>query len=402
MVEKELKKKFVVVTSIMMIVIFGVTIMVNDLYMSYCMDQDIYSILELVSKSGIFTEEECIDNEEIFGELTDESPIIGIVFDDNGNELSRKVIGVRNDNYELPDEVVERMYYSDAGDRQLSDYLYSRRVLNNGNVLIVVIPFDDEGVVEEMLITLVLILVCVATLIVASVYLSGFVVAPAKKAIDREKRFVSDASHELKTPLSAIRINAQALEMKGENSIYVRNIITESERMNRLIDRLLTMSKLETDEKRDYKEFSFTQVVEEMLLTFESIAYERNCELHYSVEDGLVQFGDADEMRQLITILIDNAIKNSDRYYPVECNCFRENDRNVIVVKNIGSGISEDDIKHVFDRFYTTDRSRNNGSFGLGLAIARTIVERHNGEINVTSTKQDDSEKYETVFKVSL
>ena len=285
----------------------------------------------------------------------------------------------------------------------ISKYIYTKKELNNGNILLVIIPNEVSGngwmVTVE---TVLLAVIAVFVLVLASFYLSRFVTDPAKKAIEREKRFISDASHELKTPLSAISINAQALELNSESSIYVRNILSESERMNRLIDRLLTLSKLEEDSIKEFDQFSLSQIVQEMLLTFETIAYECKCELNYSIEDGLLQYGNADEIRQLTAILLDNAIKNNDNNYPVEFICCRSAEGNIIEVSNTGIGIDEESIKHVFDRFYTTDQSRNDSSFGLGLAIAKAIVERHDGQISVSSVRLDNSEKRETVFTVVI
>lgn len=403
MIEKELRKKFVVVTTAMMVAIFGTIFIVNEIYLSHMMDQDIIAIIELISGSGLFTGEDEIDEEVFFEELVQESPIVGIILDSDGNELSRRIVGKDYSASEITADMVSAMYESDDDEHSISKYIYTKKELNNGNTLIVIIPKEVGGNGWMMAVeTISLAVIAILVLILASFYLSRFVTDPAKKAIEREKRFISDASHELKTPLSAISINAQALELNSESSIYVRNILSESERMNRLIDRLLTLSKLEEDSIKEFEQFSLTQTVQEMLLTFETIAYERKCDLKYSIEDGLEQYGNADEIRQLIAILLDNAIKNNDNNYPVEFICCRSAERNVIEVSNTGTGIDEESIKHVFDRFYTTDQSRNDSSFGLGLAIAKTIVERHDGQISVSSEKLDDSEKRETVFTVII
>lgn len=403
MIEKELRKKFVVVTTAMMIAIFGTIFIVNEIYLSHMMKQDIIAIIELISGSGLFTGEDEIDEEEFFEELVQESPIVGIILDSEGNELSRRIVGKGYNASEITADMVNTMYKSDGNEHLISKYIYTKKELNNGNILLVIIPNEVSGngwmVTVE---TVLLAVIAVFVLVLASFYLSRLVTDPAKKAIEREKRFISDASHELKTPLSAISINAQALELNSESSIYVRNILSESERMNRLIDRLLTLSKLEEDSIKEFDQFSLSQIVQEMLLTFETIAYECKCELNYSIEDGLLQYGNADEIRQLTAILLDNAIKNNDNNYPVEFICCRSAEGNIIEVSNTGIGIDEESIKHVFDRFYTTDQSRNDSSFGLGLAIAKAIVERHDGQISVSSVRLDNSEKRETVFTVVI
>lgn len=404
MIEKELRKKFVIITTVMMVAILSIVFIVYDRYTSYWMKQDLLSFVEVVSYSGLFDDKN-VNDEVLIEELADESSIIGIIMNNDGEVVSCRIIGNDSIESDLTQDRIESMLYADENEYCNSDYIFTRKTLDNGNTLLIAVPFES-GDNEAVMIVKILILAVsgVLILVLVSLCLSRFITDPAKRAIEREKRFIADASHELKTPLSAISINAQALEINGDSSIYVKNIISESERMNRLIDRLLTLSKLENDDLKEFEEFSLSQVVQEMLLTFESIAYEHSCQFDYEVEDGLTQYGNADEIRQLIAILLDNAIKNCDGSSPVLCTCKKTSEGNELVVKNSGAGIADDEAEHVFERFYTTDKSRNNGSFGLGLAIAKSIVERHKGTIDVVSEPLDvnGNNRRETVFKVIL
>ena len=132
-----------------------------------------------------------------------------------------------------------------------------------------------------------------------------------------------------------------------------------------------------------------------MLLTYEGIAYEKNRRLTYGIEENINMYGNEDEIRQLIAILIDNAIKNSNDNGMVYFGCYKETENIFFDVKNSGKGIRSEELDHIFERFYTTDKSRNGGSFGLGLAIAKEITQRHKGTISIKSEPDK-----ETVFSV--
>ena len=122
-----------------------------------------------------------------------------------------------------------------------------------------------------------------------------------------------------------------------------------------------------------------------MCLTYESVAFEKGREFSFDIEEKIILYGNSDEIRQLIAILLDNAIKNSESGGKLSLECYKGASGTKIKVSNTGPGIKEDDLEHIFDRFYTTDQSRNSGSFGLGLSIAKEIVSRHDGTINVAS-----------------
>ena len=382
---KKLREKFVIVTMILMLSVFGIIGIISKIYFDYWADQDILSIIEVISESGLFVRESEIDGELLVEGLTEEEPITGIVVDSKGNIISSKIIGALQAEKVISDSTIDKMISAAQSKHKLDGYIFSKRQIGNGNTLIVAISSSiNAGSSIRLISKLILLALAVVLLTILTFYLSRFVTLPAEEALSREKRFISDASHELKTPLGAISVNAQALEFRGDDSIYVKNIISETGRMNRLIERLLTLSRLEEGALLEKKDFSLSDVVQEMVLTYESIAFEKGKELSSTIEEGIDFNGSADEIRQLLAILLDNAIKNSSDHGQIELTSYKGNRVN-IEVKNDGKGISQEDIGHIFERFYTTDQSRNSSSFGLGLAIAKELTERHGGSISAES-----------------
>lgn len=393
-----LRRKFVFITTIMMVTLFGVIWTVNRLNNQYWADQDILAIIEMLTDSGVFRNDKKIDEQLLVERLTNEEPIYAFLVDSNGKVLDKQVLGQGPSAGKLKPKTITAILNAPAETYKQDGFIYTKRVYEDGSALIVAInsTITDHSV-TQMIINGLLMGGGFCLLVAIAFYLSRFITVPAEQALEREKRFISDASHELKTPLGAIGVNAQALELNGNDSIYVKNIIFETGRMSRLIERLLTLSKLEENELIDKKLFSLSTVSEEMMLSYESITFEKNRQLEYDIQPDMELNGSADEIRQLIAILLDNAIKNSDEGSVITFRCGQDASGRQIRVANYGHGIQEADLEHIFERFYTTDSSRNSGSFGLGLAIAKEIAERHGGQIRVDSTPDK-----ETVFTVTF
>jgi len=396
---KSLRNKFIIVTTSLMVALFGGFLIINTMYNQYWNDLEIAEMLEWIAGSGVFTsvDEGSAADELVFNITENEKPIIGIILDENGNTLYRSVLGGEEDVF-IKDETLSRMCEYKDSRYKVGQFIYSYSEITSDRVLLVIMdsqPYEHK--IRQIFSVVVLSIGGVGMLILITFVLSRFVTEPAEKSLIREKRFISDASHELKTPLGAISINAQALETEYADNLYVKNIISESNRMARLIEKLLTLSRFDEIENVEFVETSLSDLCEEMALTYEGLAYEKGLNYEYNIEPDLKIKGNEDELRQLMAILIDNALKNADENGKVDLFCGKERNCGIIRVSNTGEGINEDDLPHIFDRFYTTDSSRDKNSFGLGLAIAKSIVERHKGEISVKS-----KEKEYTVFNIIL
>ena len=224
--------------------------------------------------------------------------------------------------------------------------------------------------------------------ILVSIFLSKLILRPAVAAFEKQKQFISDAGHELKTPLAAISVNAAVLRDElGENK-YMDCIRSEAERMQGLIRRMLDVACLEdggaSPEQR--VRFSLSEVVYQSTLPFESMAFEQDIRYTVQIQEGCMYTGDPARIRQLMAILLDNAFKYGRSGGEVAVRLRREGRRSLIEVYNTGQGISREDLPHIFERFYRCDKARpGNGSYGLGLAIAQSIVQNCRGTLTAES-----------------
>ena len=224
----------------------------------------------------------------------------------------------------------------------------------------------------------------VAVLFIVVVVLSHWFVKPVQVAFEKQRQFISDAGHELKTPLTVISANADVLGNVYGGNKWLKYIQSDVERMSVLVNELLTLTRIEQPEMpKQHGEFDLSRALLEVVLPFESTAFEAGKHMEMDLEERVSYHGDASQIKRLITILVDNAIKYSDPGGMVRISLKTHNAKRVIRVYNTGPGIPETERDKVFERFYRGDaaHSREKDGYGLGLAIAKSIVDAHKGQI---------------------
>ena len=259
--------------------------------------------------------------------------------------------------------------------------------------LIVRIAFMDSTFEQATLRSLVRVclLIGAAALLVLfglSWLLSGFVTRPVAQTWQNQQQFLSDASHELKTPLTVILSSADLLKTSAqpEQRQYVDNISVESRRMKALVEDMLTLSRTESGRAAPFAPLDLSDLVTDAALRFEPVAFEAGHPLQYDIQNGASLSGDRQQLDQLLDILLDNAVKYAAKDAPIRLTLDISGKNAVLAVENPGDPIPPDKLPHLFDRFYRVDDARTGaGGFGLGLAIAQQIVRRHKGTITAAS-----------------
>lgn len=228
--------------------------------------------------------------------------------------------------------------------------------------------------------------------------LASWAITPIADAWDKQKQFIADASHELKTPLTVIATNTDVILANSEDTVqnqakWLNYIKSETSRMSKLVADLLYIAKTDVNEvAMVMNEFNLSHTVLGVCLVFESVAFEKGKLLDTNIDEEISFKGDEDRIKQLITILIDNAIVHSEGNANILVTLKRDNkDKLKLSISNTnGEDIPNGVENRIFERFFRVDKARNrsNGSHGLGLNIAQSIVKNHNGTITVTSTTE--------------
>ena len=251
------------------------------------------------------------------------------------------------------------------------------------------VAFMDNTVSESGLNTLlhnVLIIggAAIFVLFFISLFLSQRIIRPLEENDQRQKQFISDASHELKTPVAVIDTNAELLAREiGENE-WLANIRYENEHMGGLVRQLLDLSRAENAEA-PMEQVDFSRAVTGETLALETLAFDRGRTFRTEVEDGITLTGNKTQLTQLVSILLDNAIRHATGN-EIGISLKRQGHHAVLSVVNAGDEIPRDKLEHLFDRFYRVDEARNSEGqhYGLGLSIAKAVVEKHGGSISVS------------------
>ena len=251
------------------------------------------------------------------------------------------------------------------------------------------VAFMDNTVSESGLNTLfrnVLIIGGAAILVMffISLYLSGRIIRPLEENDQRQKQFVSDASHELKTPVAVISTNAEMLSREIGDNEWLANIQYENERMGGLIRQLLDLSRAENAEAQT-EQVDFSRIAAGEALAFEMLAFEQGKTIQSDVEEGVQLTGNPTQLTQIVSVLLDNAIRHAAGR-EISLTLKHQGHAALLTVTNDGDAIPPDKLKHLFDRFYRVDEARTDDGhhYGLGLSIAKAITEKHGGSITVS------------------
>ena len=235
-----------------------------------------------------------------------------------------------------------------------------------------------------------------AAIVVATIggwFLAGKALTPVEEAFERQNVFVADASHELRTPLAVIRANAEFLQEREPASEEASEIVSETDRLSALVDSLLAVARGDRNGGAPYDELDLGAVVEGSAASMRSLAAERGIALDVSAAPELRVVGSREQLRQLVVILVDNALRYTGEGGRVEVDVAGRDGSAVMAVTDTGIGIPGPALEHVFERFYRADEARNrdSGGAGLGLAIAQKLVEEHGGRIAAESTPGEGS-----------
>lgn len=277
---------------------------------------------------------------------------------------------------------------------------YAYYLKNNNFITVMDVNFVSDKLVSLLVSSLILYILGEFIILYLSMIITRWIIKPAIDSFNKQKEFIADASHELKTPIAVIMASADALENDLTEKKWLNNIKDETERMNDLVSNLLKLSQLENEILNDDNNWiNLSKVVEKSVVSFESICFENNLKIKSKIRGNINLKCNSRKISELLSILLDNAIKHSEKNSEIVVILNKVKNEIILEVKNKGKPIPEEDYERIFERFYRSDKSRNRDSnrYGLGLAIAKNIVESYDGTIKVSCQKGITT--FKVVFK---
>lgn len=312
-----------------------------------------------------------------------------LMADPSGNYLA----SLNNDDLtsDVAQSYVTSVLGKNGSEGMLDQLQYCTLAKPNGTIMV----FTDRSASFDMLDQLThttIIIGIIAFLFIAllTFFLSKKSIQPVKTAFEKQKQFISDASHELKTPLTIISANTDVLADEIGDNKWLEYIRSQTDRMNILVNDLLNLTRLENNTAAViFTDFNLSKAVENTALPFECQAFEMNRTLEIDIQDNIVINGSEQHIKQMAAIFIDNALKYSNEGGKVRVSLKTQNDKPVLSVYNTGMGINESEKDKIFERFYRIDdsRARTTGGYGLGLAIAKTIIDKHKFKVSIDNTE---------------
>ena len=375
---KKLRRRFVVINMAiitgMLLIIFGLVIHFTNARL----DSQSDSMLQKIAQNALDT-----GGRELKAQL----PYFTLRFDVFGNVVASGKTHYDITNEEFLDKLIAEIHDINKSTGYLEDYSLKYTVVTTP--VVQVIAFVDissqySTMTSLWQISILTALIALAVFTVISILLARWAVNPVDKAWKQQKQFISDASHELKTPLTVIISNAELLQNEtSDRQACADNILAGSKQMRHLVEGMLELARADNGQiQTNFEDIDMSKAVMDSILPFEPVFYESGLRLESDIEPEILVHGSLQHLHQLTDILLDNAQKYSAPGI-AEVRFFR-NGKNqcLLTVSNPGNPIPQEDLELIFDRFYRSDAARTSSdSFGLGLSIAQRIAEEHGGKI---------------------
>ena len=320
-------------------------------------------------------------------EMKYETRFFKVVLDNDGNVLSTDTGKIAAVDSSEAAELAGEVFSSGKTSGFKGDYRF-RRITDDNETLII---FHDCGrgldnARSFLGISIVISLIGLLIFFVLIAVSSKAVIKPAAEAYEKQKRFITDAGHELKTPLAVINADCDVLEMESEDNEWLADIRKQTKRLTSLTNSLIYLAKTEEGSKNDVIriDFPLSDIVSEEVESFKGLARSSGKDIETEITPDISYNGDQKAITQLISILLDNAIKYSPEGGHINVSLNKSGSKTILAVSNdTTEQVTKENTDRMFDRFYRTDESRNSetGGYGIGLSIAKGIAEAHRGKI---------------------
>ncbi len=312
----------------------------------------------------------------------------------NSNLVIYETVCVDSDTFDLAEieAIISKIKIRPITMGRIDDVFYRLESIQNEIYIFALDGTEFLNYLSASILRMCLIFLVIYILLLIIVYLFSFsVFKPIKENFAKQQQFVSNASHELKTPITIISANADVIK-KREQSQWIDNIKNQTERLEAIINDMLEMAKIDEGSPKIIKEeFNLSEEIIKTTLPFDALAFEKGKMLELDVIPNLKIKGDKESVKKILYILLDNAVKYASNEGIIKITLTKKNGKNLLSVYNTGSAVPSNQAKKIFERFYRFDnsRSRETGGSGLGLSIAKGIAEANKWKISAISKQNE-------------
>ena len=386
---KKLRRKIIIGVFLSATVVFALTIIIITISLNHQITRRADAMTDLIIKDHgrvpMKDEIEHMDGINLYN-YNEESPYrlryFTVIYDDENHAVSNvdHIAAIDNGTAVVMADIV-RMSGRETG--SYNDYRYR---ISKDDDMVVFVDYTAEYEAIDWL-TVFLGMIAIGFILMITIvfyFLSKRIVKPFEENARMQKQFITDASHELKTPIAIISANAEVLAYKNGESEWLDNITTQVTRISELVGELLTLNRLEeVDEISDIEPVNVSELTRSVCTDFEEVFRSRNVEINYDIQPDVTVNGNADQLKRLVSVLVENASKYASDNGEVRVALKKETRYTTLRVFNTCEIDQDVDYQHLFDRFYRPDSSRtsSSGGHGIGLSIAKRIAILHGGSI---------------------
>lgn len=409
---KKLRRKLVAVAMLSLFIVLLIIIgTVNILNYTRMVDDAQRTISILKENDGSFPKPDMSPghDKDIFKGMSPEAPYesryFSVLMDANGNVSTIDTGKIAGTDTDEAAEYAARALDSGRSAGFMGQYRFAVKDKDNGKLIIFLYCGREiSNFRSVLLISVGISLAGMLAVFLLLVFFSGRIVKPVSESYEKQKRFITDAGHEIKTPLTIIDADAQLVELDCGESEWLEDIKKQTKRLTALTNDLIYLAKMEEGQKNTVKiEFPLSDIVEETADSFRARAINEGKSLEINIQPGISYCGDEKAVRQLVSILVDNAVKYADSEGNIKVSLTGAGTKRTdtskqaatakpsgtsrsvkLEVYNTCEHIEAESVKHLFDRFYRAEQSHNSqtGGYGIGLSVAKAVVEAHKGKIS--------------------
>ncbi len=387
---KKLQRKFVLLTtgiSVVVLIFIAATINIVNYISVNNNSEDVLNILIENNMSITWENFTSHDNFSSEIEFTTRFFVVRIDSELNVGYIDTKMISSVTP--EKASEYAQQVYQDGASEGIIGNFRYKRTETGYGYTYVFLDIQDELRAFNDYLFyTVIITLSAIALIFIFACLLSKKAVSPIVKSYERQKRFITDVSHELKTPLAIIKADSDVIEIDNGETEWTSSIKAQVTRLNNLVENLITLTKMDEEKERiNSTEFCLSEILNQTLEEFRASAKNACVDFSKNIKDDVVYKGEEASIKKLIEILVENAIKYSVENTMIRVTLEVNGNRKKLSIENASRNVSVGKHNSWFDRFYREDTARNSDSkgYGIGLSIARAICEKHNAKISAES-----------------